>query len=187
MTSTVLTMLLAAPARGEPPARAEAERRIAALQQFDAMTAYRLALALAAEGHADLAQRAYERVIAAEPEHLAARRALGFERVDGLWLAGDDLRRAKGFVPVAGKWVLAEEANPADPNLPRLRDAVVRLKSTRSEDRAQAARELGRLSDRRAIPHLVESWHRQEARALTGYFSQTRQMSYVRDFDVEVA
>src|SRR5262245_28955389 len=185
--SAVLALLLAAPAGADPTARPESQRRIAALATLDAAAAYRLGLDLAAEGRDDLAKKAYERAVAAEPDHLAARRALGFERVDGRWLAGDALRRARGFVPVRGTWRLAEEVDPADPNRARLADAARRLTSSRSATRSEAAQDLARLGDARGVRLLVESWHRQEARALTGYFSQTRQMSYVQDFDVVVA
>lgn len=158
---------------------------VASLARADDATAYRLALEWAALGRAEAAQRAYERVIAVAPDHPAARRALGFERVGGRWLAGDDLRRAKGFVQVGGRWVLAEEA--PDLALARRRKAEAALRSTRSEVRTAAAQELARLADRRAVPPLVEAWARGEARAVTGYFAETRQRSYVQDFDVEVA
>ena len=157
------------------------------LSRADAAVAYRLAVEWAAQGRADLAQRAHERVIAVEPDHRAARRALGFERVDGKWIAGDELWRAKGFVRVDGRWVLAAEVPATDANLARLRRAEAELRSARSEDRVAAAQDLGRLGDRRAVPILVGAWGRGESHAVGGYFAQVRQLSYVRDFDVEVA
>src|SRR5262245_18045555 len=108
--AALLFLTLSASADEGPDARAADGRRKVALSEVDASAAYRLAVEWAAQGRADLARRAYERVIAVAPDHLAARHALGFERVEGRWLAGDELKRARGFVRVAGRWVLAEEA-----------------------------------------------------------------------------
>lgn len=71
--------------------------------------AYRVALEHQAAGRTAEAEKAFARVIAIDPEHRAARRALGFEEVDGYWLAGDDLLRAKGFVHHGGRWMTAAE------------------------------------------------------------------------------
>jgi hypothetical protein len=104
-------LLLAAPslARAGDEARAKAEADLARLDGQDAMAAYRLALDLASRGYADLATKAYEIVVGLDADHPAARRALGYERVDGRWLAGDDLHRAKGFVSHEGRWMTSEE------------------------------------------------------------------------------
>jgi hypothetical protein len=185
----VLVVVLPLPAFAEEEAapRAAAERRLDALAKDDAAAAYRLALALQDEGFADLATRAHQRVLAADPDHPAARRALGFEKVDGRWLTGDDLFLAKGFVRVHGRWVLAEEAPPAERALAPLRRAALGLASERSEDRIRGAREIARLGDERGIRILVDAWTaRSGPRASSGYFAQTRPMSYLRDFDVEV-
>jgi hypothetical protein len=170
--------------------RADAARRIAALPKGDATAAYRLALDLEAQGCADLAKDAHWRAVAADPDHAAARRALGFERVGGRWLVGDDLLRAKGFVKAGGRWVLAEEVRPAvDPVLARLRKAAAGLQSARTADRAHAAQEIARVGDPRGIAILAHAWARaaSEAGGPRGFFAQSRQMSYVQDFDVEVA
>jgi hypothetical protein len=157
------------------------------LPPADAPAAYRLALALEEDGFTDLARKAHERVVAADPDHAAARRALGFEKVDGRWLSGDDLLRAKGFVRVGARWVLAQEAPKVDDVLPRIRRAAVGFQSDRSEDRVRAAEEIARIGDERGIPVLVGAWARSDARTVGGYFSQARQRSYLHDFDTEVA
>ena len=64
----------------------------------DADDAYRAALRQEATGDTVAARLAYEQVLTIDPEHRAARRALGFEAVDGYWLRGDELQRAKGRV-----------------------------------------------------------------------------------------
>lgn len=190
----------AAPARaggGDDPARREAEARLGGLDRHDAAAAYRLALDLEARGYRDLAAKAYEIVVALEPEHAAARRALGFERIGERWLAGDDLLRAKGFVRHGGRWLTREEFAAAtrpereaaaqkagedrvraelakiatqDPVLvPQARRALGGLpdahklaplaQSLRCEPpalRVYAAQELGRLGDPLAVPALLK-------------------------------
>lgn len=91
--------------------RAVLERR---LDQLDAKAessanAYKLALELEGKGYKDLAVKAYEIVIGIDAEHRAARRALGYEQLNGSWLRGDDLFRAKGFVHYDKKWITAEK------------------------------------------------------------------------------
>ncbi len=275
----------------EDGARARAEARLAALAADDANAAYRLALDLEAAGFADLARRAYEKVVAVEPDHPAARRALGQEKVDGRWLTGDDLQRAKGFVRHQGRWMtaqefaeatrperekaeqqagearvlrllagvasgdetraaaarrqmLAEEARYklaplaqalrskptalrlyAAETLARLRDplgvpallkrtvedpeesvrtaAALALKeigspstieplvraldSRYSDVRVRAAEAIGYLGDELGYPAVIMRWEGRSGDFPRVYFSQTKQISYIQDFDVEVA
>jgi len=88
----------------------EFARRSAALSASDAEGWFRLAL-WAREKKLPQAREAYERVIGIDPDHRAARRELGFERVDDAWVAGDEAKRRKGFVLCGGKWMLPEEAD----------------------------------------------------------------------------
>src|SRR5581483_8635409 len=39
-----------------------------------------------------------------------ARKALGYEKVGGVWLEGDDLMVARGFVKVNGRWLAKDTA-----------------------------------------------------------------------------
>ena len=92
----VLSAALAAPVlASDPPQGAQA--------------AYREAVVHEAEGRADAARAAFERVVTLDPDHKAARRALGYESIGGRWLKGDDLMRAKGMVRVDGRWIASEE------------------------------------------------------------------------------
>lgn len=86
-------------------------RRAAALEPGDAAGWYRLGLFARESGLPNKARHAFERVLAADPEHRAARRELGFERIGGRWLARDEAMRKKGFVLAGGEWVLPEEAD----------------------------------------------------------------------------
>ena len=253
--------------------------------------AYRTALEAQAAGKDDLAIRAFQRVLELDPDHRAARRALGFEQIRGRWLRGDDLMRAKGFVHFDGRWLTAQEfaeatrpqrekaeqkagenrvmrllgmissekpervkearrlmaledekyklaplakalrceptslrlyaaeelgrlgnplAVPAllkravhDPK-PEVREAVVAamkeidepstvhplgraLDSRYAEVRARAADAIGMLGDVVGIPHVLVKWEKRSGDFPRAYFSTVRQLSYIQDFDVEVA
>jgi len=94
---------------GESP-HEEFSRRAAALEAGDAAGWYRLALWARANKVARV-REALERVVEAAPDHRAARRELGYERVGGEWLTADEAKRRKGFVKAGGKWVLPAEAD----------------------------------------------------------------------------
>jgi hypothetical protein len=180
----VVAAPLGASADGISPARADAAETAGAT---DVAALYRRAVVHEARGESSLARSAYERVIAADRDHLAARRALGYERLRGRWLTGDALRRAKGFVCVGRRWLLAHEASPADPNLPRLRQSSAGLRSARAQERVLAAEEIAAIGDGRGIAILVGAWSRSEATPADGVFADTQASSYVGDYDVEVA
>ncbi len=92
---------------GEAPAATPAER-LSALPEGDARAAFVLALEFAAEGHARAAEQAHAHVSQIEPGHVAARRALRYERVGDKWLRGKALLAAKGLVADKGTVRLAE-------------------------------------------------------------------------------
>lgn len=83
------------------------------VDQKDATAQYRLALEATEAGLGDVAQQAYRRVLAANPDHRAARRALGYERHDDKWVTADEARRKKGLVLYRGKWMLPAEVEAA--------------------------------------------------------------------------
>jgi hypothetical protein len=283
--------LVASARAGDGPARADLERRLASLDRENLDAAYRLALELEAAGAPDLARKAYEIVIGLDPDHLAARRALGHERIGSQWLSGDDLHRAKGFVRHEGRWMTSEEfaeatrpereaaeqkageqrvtallamiatedpqkvesarrrlaleedrfllaplakalrCNPAslrryaaeqlarlgnplavpallkravyDPDADVRRTVVVALReigepstvhplgraldSRFEEVRVRAAEALAELGDELAYPYVIKKWEARSGDFPRVYFSLVRQISYIQDFDVEVA
>ncbi len=75
----------------------------------DAVAAYRLALRAEHNQNKALATKALEAVIKLDPNHRAARRALGYEKVDTRWLRGAELYRARGFVHYKQRWMTATE------------------------------------------------------------------------------
>ncbi len=106
--SWALVLLLGAVAAGED-ARDEYAAKAAAVTAENADAHYRLALWCAENGLDAEARVHYRAVVLIDPDHRAARRALGFELVRGRWVAGKDAMRAKGFQEFEGRWVTPEE------------------------------------------------------------------------------
>lgn len=102
----------------EPNAEGEFRARQAVLPARDADALWALARFAAENGMPGRAERAARRVLLLEADHPEARAYLGYGRVFGQWLQGDELRRAQGWVRHEGswmtvaqrKWLLAEEA-----------------------------------------------------------------------------
>jgi hypothetical protein len=87
---------------GEFDARIQAE---CSTQELAALAAWAVD-----QGLHGRAQWVYRMILAREPEHADARRGLGFEKVGGRWLTGDDLQIARGMVKFEGRWISREEA-----------------------------------------------------------------------------
>jgi len=79
----------------------------------DPVALYRLALTAEAKGFADLFRTYLKRVLALRPDHPAARRALGYERVGKAWLAFDEAQHRKGLVLYRGRWMLPDAVEAA--------------------------------------------------------------------------
>ena len=61
------------------------------------------------------------------------------------------------------------------------------LRSRLTSDRIRAAHALGRLGDVAAVPHVLYRWSARSGDFPRVYFQQVNQLSYIQDFDVEVA
>jgi len=103
-----LVLLLGAVAASDS-ARDEYASRAAAVKAEDADAHYRLALWCTENGLDAEAQLQYRAVVTIDPDHRAARRALGFEQVAGRWVKGKEAMQAKGFKEFEGRWVTPEE------------------------------------------------------------------------------
>jgi len=110
---------------------AEYAKRATVAETHDADAHYRLALWCQEHGLTAYALRHHRAVVTLEPDHRAARRALGFEHVRGRWVKGKEAKRAKGFREVGGLWVTPEEYSLL----------------AKDEITAQAARDARRVSD----------------------------------------
>ncbi len=95
--------------RGNSP-REQYAQKAAALGD-DAAGWYRLGLWAREQRLSAQGRRAFQKVLELDTDHRAARRALGYERVDGDWLSPVEAKRQKGFVLAGGKWLLPEEAD----------------------------------------------------------------------------
>ena len=51
----------------------------------------------------------FRRVIELEPNHAAARRALGYSQVNGKWTTQKEAMEEQGYVRKNGKWMLPQE------------------------------------------------------------------------------
>jgi len=102
----------------------------------DAKSLYETAQWAREKGLTTRANDLYRKVIALEPGHAEARKALGYEKVDGLWLAGDELMVAKGFVRHQGRWLKKETAEAF-----RADDAQLRIE----QERGVAAERIAKL------------------------------------------
>lgn len=88
------------------------------LKEYDA----KLQAAQGAQGHYEVAMWARDKglttksndvlrkVIGLDPDHAEARKALGYEKVDGKWFEGDELMVARGFVKHGNRWLKRETA-----------------------------------------------------------------------------
>jgi len=102
-----LTVCLAA--FGGEDTQKEYAAKAASIQKGDAAAHYRLALWCKDRGLRMESIREMRVVVMLEPDHLASRRALGFEKVAGRWVSGKETMRAKGFVKHDGVWLTPEE------------------------------------------------------------------------------
>jgi hypothetical protein len=88
---------------------AEYARKAAEVDPGDAEARFRLALWCEENGLRAEALLEHRAVVVLDADHRASRRALGFERVNGRWVKGDEAMREKGFVEFEGRWITPEE------------------------------------------------------------------------------
>ena len=78
---------------------------------FDVKSMVELAAWAKDKGLTARAAELYRKVLVIDPDQADARKALGFEKVNGVWLTGDDLMTAKGYVKVSGRWMTKDMAD----------------------------------------------------------------------------
>lgn len=114
----------------------------AALAPEDAAGRARLAARAEAAGCAATAEELWKETLALDPDHAAARKALGFTLVDGRWLTADEAMAAAGYVKVAGSWLSRAELEARLAAL-ETEKAAAEVETARAEAeraRAEAAR-----------------------------------------------
>jgi hypothetical protein len=118
------------------------------------------------------AQRHFERILELDPNHEAARAALGFRRQDGQWMTRDDVLASRGLVAYEGRFIAPQhvelmerdkeaKASHADwaNYLERLRRALVGRRQDRAAD---AHAEIQQIRDPLAAEAVVALLRREE-------------------------
>ena len=106
------------------------------------------------------------RAIELEPDHAAARKALGYIRHDGRWLTEAQYREARGFVRVGSRWVHRDELRrkryqeqrnrELEAHAERIRSCVKGMSSPLRKPRLEAKVELQRYAEERGDLKLAE-------------------------------
>jgi hypothetical protein len=112
---------------------------LAALAPADVDGRFRLALRAEAAGATGVAMDAYASVVDAAPDHAAARRALGHERLGDRWVPVAQARRARGLVLYEGAWRLPAEVEEAARGAAAPEAATVRADASVAEVMRTAA------------------------------------------------
>lgn len=159
------------------------ERLATAGQDIEAL--YELGRWFTRHGMGDQARRAWQAIVAIDPDHLAARRALGQVQHAGSWVDHSELMRQAGMVKRQGRWILPVkqqsvaatiEQPPTDP-AQRLEWAATRLpaasRDLSSNDadiraRAHVARDLIVTSILEILLREADPLHRERAAQLLG-------------------
>ena len=148
-----------------PTSKEVYEERRSALSPRDATGHYRLALWCEAKGLTAEAKREFQAVLAARPDHEGAREALGYRRVDGVWLSPEEYHTRRGEVYFEGRWIKKETMEK------RLRDRAAKQQRTHlrrlvaqaagtGESAAKAIEELGTVSEADLVGALVDGLSR---------------------------
>lgn len=110
------------------------------------------------------------RVIELEPDHQAARVALGFSEIDGKWVTTKEFFKDRGFVYYQGKWRLPQEVDLIEERRQferQERDWFGRLKTWRGQlgtDRdAEAMRNLATIHEPTALKAVAENLRRERS------------------------
>lgn len=93
-----------------PSALDEYQKRLAALRPDDAEAQFQLGAWARAHGLKGQARSHFEKAVALNGDHAAARQALGYRLVGGRWLNADGEMRVRGLVKHEGQWMTPEAA-----------------------------------------------------------------------------
>jgi len=104
-----LALIVAVAFAGEDTLRRDYAQRAGSIAADDAIAHYKIALWCAEYGLKVESRKHLRMVVILKPDHRAARRALGFEKIGGRWVSGKEKMRAKGFVKHDGVWLTPEE------------------------------------------------------------------------------
>ena len=172
---TALTLLASLSFAGS-----EYDRRAAALKPRDVRGHFVLALWCEQQGLIDRAREQYALVLDLEPHHRAAGRALARLRPDAKSLARRALLARRKADREAAVRALRRTKRPARLILPSLRSPSATV-------RTRAIEALGALDDRDAVAPLIHHLSVAGSNSTGAYIAQSTQVSFIQDYDVEVA
>ena len=175
----IITLLASTSWAGRAPL-SEYRRRAASVKADDTRGQFILALWCAQKGMRNHAWKHHAIVLDIQPGHRASLRALKRLQPDPRALVRDVLYARKTNVREGAVRALRRTRRPAALFLPALRS-----KSERT--RSRAIRALGLLGDERAVVPLIRHLAVAGGNTTGAHISTGGQISYVRDFDVEVA
>jgi len=112
------------------------------------------------------------RILQLDPDHLPARRALGYSQVEGEWLTRDQWRRRQGYEYYRGRWRLPQEIEFLKQHHQRDRAEkqwLARIRNWRekllTDEGAEARDALLGIEDPHAVAALAEFLHQDRLRA----------------------
>jgi hypothetical protein len=149
-------------------------RQIAPLFADTVSAQWRLAEWCADRGLTSARKIHLRRVIELETDHLKARHALGYSRVDGRWITRDQFRDEEGLQFYRGRWLTKQEVTvlaEKDAANQRQKKWLRQLKQWRKDINnrkrfAIALRQFHRLQDPEAVPALMQLWLVESARPM---------------------
>lgn len=126
----------------------------------------------------DIRKRHLERIIELDPDHVEARRLLGFTKTDGAWKTQAQLMTERGYVEYKGKWRLRQEVEIAEES--RKAELAEKAWATTLKrwrewldvpDRsADARRKFSDITDATAIPPLKRMFEQERVEAVRSLY-----------------
>ena len=114
-----------------------------------------------------------QRILQLDPDHAAARAALGYFKSQGEWVTREELMSSKGMIKSHGRWQtpqeiqLAEEERRADLAVREWQARMKRWRAVLNTDKAKTAvQEIKAITDPMAVPALAAYLQQDEPRAL---------------------
>jgi hypothetical protein len=121
----------------------EYEQKLAAAT--DAKSIYEVAMWAREKGLTSRANDLLRKVISLDPDHEGARKALGFQKIDGKWLEGDELMMARGFLKFNDVWLPKDTVEKMQESEKQLRIEVDRRETETRIARLQQEVELAKV------------------------------------------
>ena len=149
----------------------EYDTRLNRLGPYDAPGWRELGRWASRHGLAEQASRAFETVLALDPDDPEARAALGFALLDGRWVPREEAYRSRGFIWFDGTWMLPAEAQMR-------RETAAAEQASREAERTARAAELETLKSEVQAAYAAEAAADAEWRAEGAEWFYSRTCNY---------